>query len=236
MHKRVLRIRAKPRWIIHAWLVRTQADSNSHFFNFFFFFLFLFSYIWFSFWRKPSLYPSPVNWDFKLKSVVNGVVAVSNGINTRFVNTVWWNAIRINSICSNFANVRTNSDDDSGTPESWKRRQDDIFVGPPCDLRKLSYFLKRRTSHPSWIKLQETVDQLWTVYFRIIFIDEVIRDTIARATISGKMLKHGKRDPSRFWPVHARERLMHFYEIQFLVELWRVHGDKKSCELESLMH
>lgn len=31
----------------------------------------------------------------------------------------------------------------------------------------------------------------WTVYFRIIFIDEVIRDTIARATISGKMLKHG---------------------------------------------
>lgn len=116
-------------------------------------FLFLFSYIWFSFWRKPSLYPSPVNWDFKLKSVVNGVVLVSNGINTRFVNTGRWDVIRISSICSNFANVHTNSDDESGTPESWKRREDDIFVGPACDVRKLSYFLKRRTSYSSWIKL-----------------------------------------------------------------------------------
>ena len=43
-----------------------------------------------------------------------------------------------------------------------------------------------------------------------------------RATsILEKMLKHGGCIPALFRPMHALQRLLHFYEIQFLVESWR---------------
>lgn len=97
MHKRVLRIRAKPYWIIHVqrMYVPTYIDSNQTDIFFFHFFLPLFflspsppSFLcllsFFAFWS--FVHPPLVNWDFKLKSVVN-VARVSNGINTWFVKT-----------------------------------------------------------------------------------------------------------------------------------------------------
>lgn len=98
MHKRVLRIRAKPYWIIHVQhtYVPTYTGSNQ---TDIFFFPFLFSIIFsFSSFLSPFLcllsffafwsfvHPPLVNWDFKLKSVVN-VARVSNRINTWFVKT-----------------------------------------------------------------------------------------------------------------------------------------------------
>lgn len=84
-------------------------------------------------------------------------------------------------------------------------------------------FLERKEPHPISVvhKVAENVGLVLAPISRIIFIDGAIRVGYARTSILEKMLKQGWAQPALFRPMHAPQRLLHFYEIQFLVESWR---------------
>lgn len=173
MHKRVLRIRAKPYWIIHVQhtYVPTYTGSNQtdiFFFPFLFSIIFSFSSLlspflcllsFFAFWS--FVHPPLVNWDFKLKSVVN-VARVSNRINTWFVKT------NDGGTHSYFWNMKTHLGifrySEQGK-KGWKCKEIWNFRSSLPWYKKLSCSLKQRISHLTWKRQLN----LWYIFLLMYF-------------------------------------------------------------------